>query len=336
MNVSERFIRRPVMTILVMVGDLLFGVIAYGSAADQRSADGRLSDDQRQRESARRESGDDGRGGRDAAREAVLDDRRHRQHDVDARASDRRRSRCSSRSTATSMQPRRTFRPRSRKHCGSFRWASRRRRIRRRTRPRRRFTVRADVDNAPDLPQLDEVGETMIAQRLSMIDGVAQVQVFGAAKYAVRVQLDPTALAYRKIGIDEVADGDQRAERQPADGRALGPDDRVHASGERPAARTPPQFRAMTRRVSERRRGSARRARPRARRRGEQPRARAGSTACARSCSPCSGSPARTPSQVANAVRAELDSMRAADSERRADPDAVRSVGRHRAVGAAT
>jgi len=55
------------------------------------------------------------------------------------------------------------------------------------------------------LPQLDEVGETMIAQRLSTIDGVAQVQVFGAAKYAVRVQLDPVALAYRKIGIDEVA-----------------------------------------------------------------------------------------------------------------------------------
>jgi HAE1 family hydrophobic/amphiphilic exporter-1 len=55
------------------------------------------------------------------------------------------------------------------------------------------------------LPQLDEIAETMIAQRLSQIDGVAQVQVFGAAKYAVRVQVDPVALAYRKIGIDEVA-----------------------------------------------------------------------------------------------------------------------------------
>ncbi|MDB4873853.1 MAG: multidrug resistance protein [Gemmatimonadetes bacterium] len=55
------------------------------------------------------------------------------------------------------------------------------------------------------MPQLDEIGETTIAQRLSMIDGVAQVQVYGAAKYAVRIQLDPTALAYRQIGIDEVA-----------------------------------------------------------------------------------------------------------------------------------
>jgi hydrophobic/amphiphilic exporter-1 (mainly G- bacteria), HAE1 family len=52
---------------------------------------------------------------------------------------------------------------------------------------------------------LDDIGETLIGQRLSTIDGVAQVQVFGAAKYAVRAQLDPTALAYRQIGIDEVA-----------------------------------------------------------------------------------------------------------------------------------
>ncbi len=55
------------------------------------------------------------------------------------------------------------------------------------------------------LAALDEIGETMIAQRLSMVAGVAQVMVFGSAKYAVRVQLDPTALAYRKIGIDQVA-----------------------------------------------------------------------------------------------------------------------------------
>ena len=38
-----------------------------------------------------------------------------------------------------------------------------------------------------------------------MVNGVAQVQVFGSQKYAVRVQIDPNALAYRKIGIDEVA-----------------------------------------------------------------------------------------------------------------------------------
>jgi HAE1 family hydrophobic/amphiphilic exporter-1 len=54
------------------------------------------------------------------------------------------------------------------------------------------------------LYQLDEYGETMMAQRLSTIPGVAQVNVFGAQKYAVRVQLDPQQLATRGVGIDEV------------------------------------------------------------------------------------------------------------------------------------
>ena len=45
----------------------------------------------------------------------------------------------------------------------------------------------------------------MMAQRISMVSGVAQVQIMGAATYAVRIQVDPTALAAKGIGIDEVA-----------------------------------------------------------------------------------------------------------------------------------
>jgi len=55
------------------------------------------------------------------------------------------------------------------------------------------------------LSTLDEYGETFMAQRISTIPGVAQVQVYGPQKYAVRIQLDPNALATRGIGIDEVA-----------------------------------------------------------------------------------------------------------------------------------
>ena len=51
---------------------------------------------------------------------------------------------------------------------------------------------------------LDEYAETRIAQRISMVSGVAQVQVLGAQKYAVHVQVDPHALAARQIGINEV------------------------------------------------------------------------------------------------------------------------------------
>lgn len=51
----------------------------------------------------------------------------------------------------------------------------------------------------------DEYAETYIAQHISMVGGVAQVQVFGQQKYAVRMQVDPRLLAVHKLGIDEVA-----------------------------------------------------------------------------------------------------------------------------------
>ena len=61
--------------------------------------------------------------------------------------------------------------------------------------------------NSPTLrlSDVDEYAETLIAQRVSMVSGVAQVQVMGAQKYSVRVSLDPKALASRQVGIDEVA-----------------------------------------------------------------------------------------------------------------------------------
>jgi hydrophobic/amphiphilic exporter-1 (mainly G- bacteria), HAE1 family len=55
------------------------------------------------------------------------------------------------------------------------------------------------------LSLVDEYAETMMAQRISMVSGVAQVTVYGSQQYAVRVQLDPDKLATRGIGIDEVA-----------------------------------------------------------------------------------------------------------------------------------
>ena len=60
--------------------------------------------------------------------------------------------------------------------------------------------------NSPTLPlsTVDDYAETMIAQRISMISGVAQVNVMGAQKYAVRAQVDPNLLAARGIGIDEI------------------------------------------------------------------------------------------------------------------------------------
>ncbi len=55
------------------------------------------------------------------------------------------------------------------------------------------------------LSVVDEYAQTVVAQRISMISGVAQVTVYGSQKYAVRIQLDPKALASRGLGIDEVS-----------------------------------------------------------------------------------------------------------------------------------
>ncbi len=51
---------------------------------------------------------------------------------------------------------------------------------------------------------VDEYAETLIAQRISMVSGVAQVQVWGTQKYAVRVQVDPDKLNAKHIGLNEV------------------------------------------------------------------------------------------------------------------------------------
>lgn len=60
---------------------------------------------------------------------------------------------------------------------------------------------------SPTLPlsDLDEYGQTLLAQRISMVSGVAQVLVYGSQKYAVRIRLDPSRLANKGIGLDEVA-----------------------------------------------------------------------------------------------------------------------------------
>jgi HAE1 family hydrophobic/amphiphilic exporter-1 len=66
--------------------------------------------------------------------------------------------------------------------------------------------------SSPTLPlwTVNEYADTVIAPRISMVQGVAQVQIFGAQKYAVRVQVDPQFLAARGIGLDEVASAVQR------------------------------------------------------------------------------------------------------------------------------
>ncbi|MBA4357197.1 MAG: acriflavine resistance protein B, partial [Desulfovibrio sp.] len=90
--------------------------------------------------------------------------------------------------------------------------------------------------SSPTMPlyRVNEYAETLLAQRISMISGVAQVMIYGQQKYAVRVQLDPNQLASREIGVDEVAEAVRRGNSNIATGTLSGPlrEFTVQASGQ--------------------------------------------------------------------------------------------------------
>ena len=71
--------------------------------------------------------------------------------------------------------------------------------------------------------EVDEYAETLLARQLSTIEGVAQVGIFGSAKYAVRIQADPDALATRQIGIDKLVAAVAAANVNLATGALNGP-----------------------------------------------------------------------------------------------------------------
>jgi HAE1 family hydrophobic/amphiphilic exporter-1 len=77
----------------------------------------------------------------------------------------------------------------------------------------------------PTLPLsvVDEYAETIIVRTLSTLDGVANIEIYGQARPAVRIQVDPNALASRGIGIDEVAAAVRSANVNLATGTLDGP-----------------------------------------------------------------------------------------------------------------
>ncbi len=76
---------------------------------------------------------------------------------------------------------------------------------------------------SPTLPmsQLDDFAETLVMPRMSMVSGVAQVNVQGSQKYAVRVQVDPDKLVSKRIGLNEVDTAIANCESQSSDRHAI-------------------------------------------------------------------------------------------------------------------
>src|SRR3569833_455142 len=165
-------------------------------AAGERASQRRFPHDQRFREFAGRRSADHGGRGGDAARAPV---QRHRRHHLDEFGEQHGQH-----------QYHDTIRSRAR---------HRRRRARRadrdlaaQTPPSLRKANPADFAiiyialTAEQLPrtELDEYAETRVAQQISTIPGVAQVLVFGSYKYAVRLYMNPYALAARNLSLAQV------------------------------------------------------------------------------------------------------------------------------------
>ncbi len=79
--------------------------------------------------------------------------------------------------------------------------------------------------SSPILPlyKVDEYAETLLAQGISMVSGVAQVQVFGSQTYAVHVQVNPDKLSAAGIGMDEVVSAVRSANVNLPTGSLYGP-----------------------------------------------------------------------------------------------------------------
>ncbi len=84
------------------------------------------------------------------------------------------------------------------------------------------------------LYDLDKFAENLLARQLSTLAGVAQVNVQGSQIYAVRLQVDPTQLAARNIGIDEVANAVRLANVNLSTGQLNGPTQStlIHVNGQ--------------------------------------------------------------------------------------------------------
>jgi HAE1 family hydrophobic/amphiphilic exporter-1 len=80
--------------------------------------------------------------------------------------------------------------------------------------------------NSPTLPlsEINEYAEINVAQKISTLKGVAQVSIFGAQKFAVRIDVDPRQLAAHELDFDQLASSVGRGSVNRPTGTLYGPD----------------------------------------------------------------------------------------------------------------
>ena len=204
MNLSELFVRRPIMTVLVMMGILIFGIVSFRllpvsslpnvdfptiqvsadlpGASPETMASAVVTPLEKQFTTI---AGIDSMTSVSGQGIATITIQFSLDRDIDAAAQDVQ----SAIATVAKQLPPTMSTPPSFRKVNPADFPV--------------FYLALTSETMP-LYTVNEYAETNLAQRISTISGVAQVQVFGQQKYAVRVQLDPSALAARGIGINEV------------------------------------------------------------------------------------------------------------------------------------
>ena len=222
-GLSDLFIRRPVMTVLVMTSILLFGLIGYRQLAisDLPNVDfptilvsanlpGASADTMASTVATVLEkqfatiAGLDSMNSVSSSGATRITLQFSLDRDIDAAAQDVQ--------TAISLAARRL--PDAMPSPPSFR----------KTNPAADPIIYVAL-SSPTLPlsTLDRYGQTM-SERLSMVNGVAQVTLRGTQKYAVRIQLDPRALEGLDLDADQVARAVSSQNANKPMGRLIGPD----------------------------------------------------------------------------------------------------------------
>jgi hydrophobic/amphiphilic exporter-1 (mainly G- bacteria), HAE1 family len=210
MNISELFIRRPVTTTLVMAGILIFGIMGYRvlPVSDLPTVDfptitvtatlpGASPDTMASSVATPLEKQFSAIAGLDSINSVSNLGRTqitlqfNLNRDIDAAAQDVQSQIAR---TARDLPPSMTTPPSYRKVNPA----------------NNSVLLFALTSDTLPLSTVDEFAQTILAQRISMVTGVAQVDVFGSQKYAVRIQLDPNQMAARQIGIDDVVNAMQR------------------------------------------------------------------------------------------------------------------------------
>jgi len=210
MNMSELFIRRPVTTTLVMVGILLFGIMGYRSlpVSDLPTVDfptitvtanlpGASADTMASTVASPLEKQFSAIAGLDSINSTSSLGRTqitlqfNLSRNIDAAAQD------------VQSQIARSLRdlPSNMPNPPSYRKVNP---------ANNSILLLALTSDTLPLSTVDEFAQTILAQRFSMVNGVAQVDTFGSQTFAVRIQLDPRQLAVRQVGIEDVVGAVQR------------------------------------------------------------------------------------------------------------------------------